>query len=236
MPKKAKSKALLANTSNIIAVDFKGRRKVAKKSKALVTFLIPDNLPARIAAKIDKSLGPNGAWSWLGSHQQSNGYPQISWKDVLTGKRKCMNVHRITVCIREGRWLERTEYVLHKRGVPKNTVNPKHLRIGTQKENLADAKAEGRLRGKLSKGEVLKIANLYHKIGLDIWALAERFGVSNQSVSAIIYGHRHSELTQIPPRPKNARRVSQKERLARAKRTKARKQPFSKVLEMVSGA
>jgi hypothetical protein len=149
---------------------------------------------------IDKSAGPNGAWRWLGSRQQANGYPQFTFTHRGTGRRVTRNVHRLQLCIREGRELARTEYALHDRGCPKWDVNPRHLRIGTQQENLDDAKAEKCRKARLSEFEVRLIIKLFDKDGLGIHDIADRLGVSNQTVIKVCRGETHRKITKLQRR------------------------------------
>jgi uncharacterized protein YerC len=111
-----------------------------------------------------------------------------------------MNVHRLMKCIEERRQLARWEYVLHDRGCPKWDVNPRHLRIGSQQENLDDAKADGCRRAKLSVFEVRLIVKLFDKDGVGITDIAHRIGVSNQSVLRVLRGQTYGNITKLQRR------------------------------------
>lgn len=158
----------------------------------------PEPLPlqTRIDRLTDKSRGPEGVWMWLGSRSQSNGYPQISYRDTTTGKRVTRQVHRVIMELKLGRPLDIDEHVLHERGCPKVDVNPKHLRVGTHQDNMDDATAEGRMTGrKITAAAAMEIDMLFHRKGASVDALAHRFGVCNQTIKKIVTGRTHSKAT-----------------------------------------
>lgn len=188
------TQALRANTAQVIKIDI--ARRLRKQAPA--GFFIPDNVQSRIDALTDKTAGRTAIWRWKGSVMQANGYPQISFEDQETGKRATMCVHRVLMSLKQGRRLARTEYVLHARGIPSTSVNPKHLRIGTQLENIADAKADKRLRRNLRDAEVLRIVRLSQKDGCDPRDIAHTCKVSTVTVANILRGRTHSKLTGIP--------------------------------------
>lgn len=156
-------------------------------------------LQARIDKLTDKSAGMFGVWKWKGSRSQANGYPQISYNCPFTGKYCTKAVTRALMEMKLGRKLERHEFVLHDRGVPKDDVNPAHLRIGTHRENVEDAHAEGRIgrRGKLDVKAILKIVELRHKHHVDVSAIAHRYGVCNRTINDICKGKSHAKITGI---------------------------------------
>jgi hypothetical protein len=173
------------------------------------------SLEARIARLTDRSGGPHAVWPWLGSCSRSNGYPQLSFHDPVTGKYTTNQVHRLVMQLKLGRRLERHEYVLHAPGCPQHDVNPAHLRIGSQRENLADAKAERRLGRRLASDEVRRIVKLNREARMSVASLAALFRVSNVSIVGILKGKTHSAITGIPRaapskggRPKGSRNKS----------------------------
>jgi hypothetical protein len=84
-------------------------------------------------------------------------------------------------------------HVLHRCDNPP-CVNPTHLFLGTNADNVRDRDTKGRgARGtahwncRLTDEEVAEIRNAS---GLQ-WEIAERFGISHQAVSNIKRGERH---------------------------------------------
>ncbi len=91
-------------------------------------------------------------------------------------------------------------YVLHSCDEPK-CVNPAHLRTGTQKNNMEDRKKAGNTaRGskiasaKLNEDVVREIRRLLKEGVLTQQAIADRFGVSDTTISHIRSGARWGHL------------------------------------------
>lgn len=79
--------------------------------------------------------------------------------------------------------------------------NPRHLRWGTQKDNVADMDARGRARRPILRGEQSPRAKLTQQLageircrygagGVSQQALADEYGVSQFAVSQVILGRR----------------------------------------------
>ena len=85
----------------------------------------------RFWEKVDKS---SECWNWLGV--KSKGYGQIK----VNGKHRY--AHRISWDLHYGVYLGNLD-ILHSCDNP-SCVNPKHLSLGTHKENMADRDKKGR--------------------------------------------------------------------------------------------
>lgn len=80
--------------------------------------------------------GENECWFWKGATQHSgHGQFSVDWKMVPA--------HRVAYELLIGP-IPEGMFVLHSCDVP-GCVNPKHLRIGTQRDNIKDASAKHRL-------------------------------------------------------------------------------------------
>ncbi len=97
-----------------------------------------------------KEIMPNGCWNWTGG-LNSNGYGQISKNEYLTRL-----AHRVSYMFYVGE-ISNEFHVCHKCDNPK-CFNPFHLFKGTRFDNMADAKAKGRL-DKAVHGDL----RMYHK-------------------------------------------------------------------------
>jgi HNH endonuclease len=96
-------------------------------------------LPERIADKIIPE--PNsGCWLWMGA-LDTKGYGKTKYEG------RNWLVHRLIFCIKNKLKITDGKFVCHKCD---NTlcVNPNHMFIGTQKDNMLDASRKGRLKGK----------------------------------------------------------------------------------------
>lgn len=94
----------------------------------------------RFWSKVNKSSIPDECWLWTAA-TIGGGYGQIM--GVVNGKRRPVYAHRVSWEMAFGP-IPADLYVLHRCDVPL-CVNPDHLFLGTQGDNLADARAKGRL-------------------------------------------------------------------------------------------
>lgn len=97
---------------------------------------------ARFWSKVDRSGGPDACWPWLAS-KRSSGYGQIALGGTVVG------AHRVAWEIANGPVPDGLS-VCHNcpdRDDP-SCVNPAHLWLGTQKENVADTIDKGRKMGR----------------------------------------------------------------------------------------
>ena len=95
----------------------------------------------RFNSKVNKlpGLGPNGdCWFWV-TKSQINGYGYMSIKCIKT-----LSTH-ISIKIARNEDVPNKMQVLHSCDTPQ-CVNPGHLRVGTNKENVHDAVAKGRVQ------------------------------------------------------------------------------------------
>lgn len=146
------------------------------------------SLLTRFWAKVDKRSGDD-CWEWLASCD-GKGYPQI----YGTNKRG----HQISWEI-HNRKLKPGECVLHSCDNPK-CVNPNHLSVGTQQDNIRDMweKGRGYICGGAS-GEDHPSANFTNKQVREIRrkhatgkytyvSLAKEYGVSDSCISRLVRG------------------------------------------------
>lgn len=99
-------------------------------------------LKQRFWEKVDKSAGANECWTWTGS-RSPDGYGKIGAK--IDNKWICIRVHRLSYKIANG-FVPGNKFVCHDcKPNPDNIlcVNPKHLWLGTNSENLLDASKKG---------------------------------------------------------------------------------------------
>jgi DNA-binding XRE family transcriptional regulator len=119
----------------------------------------------------------NGCWIWMAARTHG-GYGAL-WLD---GEVKY--AHRVVGVIFLALDEQSGLYVLHDCDTPA-CCNPNHLRLGTHRENMADASAKGRLGKKLTPPEVIEIRRLRAEGGHTQQDLADRFGVSKTTIQQI---------------------------------------------------
>jgi len=139
----------------------------------------------------DASGGPDACWPWKGA-KNTGGYGKLSTFYKENGKRRTRNdtASRLGYALFNGD-IPPGMYVCH-RCDNRHCVNPKHLFLGTAKENSEDMVAKGRQhRGarrpasKLDWPKVDAIRAAY-EAGTSSYALAEQYGVSRPLINQIV--------------------------------------------------
>lgn len=133
----------------------------------------------RFWAKVDRASG-NGCWTWNAA--TSRGYGLFS-RGGRSGRMEL--AHRVSWEIAHGEPPSPDRLVRHRCDNPP-CVNPAHLELGDQHDNMRDMAVRGRSgRAKLSVDDVLSIRFLA-AAGMSRRELAGRFGVAPSNVSAIV--------------------------------------------------
>jgi hypothetical protein len=92
----------------------------------------------RFWSKVNRTTG---CWLWAGE-TNNQGYGRFT---TWSGNTRIRTLaHRWVMGVELGRQLDRWEIVLHTCDTPR-CVNPQHLRVGTQADNVRDALSKGRL-------------------------------------------------------------------------------------------
>jgi DNA-binding transcriptional regulator YiaG len=140
--------------------------------------------------QIDKETG---CWNWIG-YKDKDGYG----KAKVDGK--FLRMHRLSYMMQNGiEDLPATVLVRHSCDNPA-CCNPEHLLSGDKQDNSNDMKERKRQtlgernpNSRLTESDVLEIRKLIAE-GMRQQAVADRYGVSNQTVSAIHKRHRWAHL------------------------------------------
>jgi hypothetical protein len=132
------------------------------------------SLSVRFDRLVDRA---GGCWIWRGAiNNKGYGY-------LTAGKRGAGRVlaHRVSWELNNG-MITGGEIVLHTCDNPP-CVNPDHLRLGTQLDNLRDMAAKGRAGGqKLTRSQIEEIRTADPVAGYQS-RLAEKFGVAQSLIS-----------------------------------------------------
>jgi len=130
--------------------------------------------------------GINDCWNWKGNHFKQ-GYGRMYHHSTKEGK-----AHRLSYMINTGE-IPEGALVCHTCN-NKSCVNPKHLYVGTNDDNMRDLANSGILKGeknpasKLTVFEVLRIRRIYAKRGKNTYELSKQYNVSQILISQIIRG------------------------------------------------
>ena len=127
-------------------------------------------------------------WVWMG-RMGTKGYGKIYWNGRLVG------AHRYSYMLHHGlKKLKSSIFVCHHCDNRK-CVNPKHLFLGSAKDNSNDSKnklrhtwGEKHPQSKLKEGDVMKILGLYENKNRSMASLSRDFKMSPTAIYSITRG------------------------------------------------
>ena len=148
-----------------------------------------ESLARRFWSKVQKQ-SPDSCWEWQ-AYTNKNGY---GWMYVDGASRPSHRVSALLNNLIDS--LSNPLHVLHRCDNPK-CCNPKHLFLGTNKENVADRVSKGRTRSvskhgeangmsKLTKEQVGQIRGLYFAAQFSQSQLARKYGIRQSHVSRLV--------------------------------------------------
>ncbi len=127
---------------------------------------------------------PDACWEWTGA---------LRSKSILYGSCRWGQAHKAALYLATGQDCEGLLYVLHSCD-NKLCCNPKHLSIGTHRENVLQARDRGRSlkangthhSAKLTRPQVAEVRARYAAGGTTQAALGKEFGISQIGISLIV--------------------------------------------------
>ncbi len=151
-----------------------------------------------------KTAGVDDCWEWQAATEKRNGYGKFG-----VGPNGWDRAHRVSWRLHHG-GIPGGKFVLHTCDNSK-CVNPRHLYLGTKKDNAQDRERRGRGnhatgerhgrythpgqtkgekngRSKLTEKQVAVLLHGYFKQGTSKAELARRYGVSDVTVGHIVSG------------------------------------------------
>ncbi|AGR46660.1 hypothetical protein vBBak6_115 [Bacillus phage v_B-Bak6] len=138
------------------------------------------------AKRIEYEINDDGCWNCISHVETKFGHNQITRKGF-----PLMHVHNYVYRITKGD-IPKNNVVRHKCDNP-NCINPNHLEIGTQKDNMKDAEIRGRakirsgsgnIKAELTEKQVKEIRKLLNE-GIMQKDIVNMYGISKSTVSKI---------------------------------------------------
>jgi HNH endonuclease len=166
--------------------------------------MTPEELKTKLLSRVVVEAGPleTPCWLWPGA-QSLGGYGRIN---IGPGVR--VQAHRLAWELYVGP-IPTDLIVLHRCDQPP-CCNPEHLQLGTQQDNVDDCVAKGRrvdFRGeqvgnsKLTEEKAAFIKWFLEEKKHSGIELAQKFGVSNRTISAIKHGWAWTHVAPLQPPP-----------------------------------
>lgn len=152
------------------------------------------NIKTRFLNHVKIPENPNGCWIWTGNKLPS-GYGRFWFKEKL------MYAHRVSYILHISEF-DPTLCCLHKCD-NRSCVNPNHLFLGNNKDNIMDmiqkgrnAKGEQIFQSKLTEEEIKEIKNLLLQ-GISCVEIGRLFKVDQSNIHYIKHGHTWKHMEDL---------------------------------------
>lgn len=141
--------------------------------------------PCRLWGRVN-TAGPDECWLWTGGTKRGYGALRLSDQTVEYA-------HRLSWMLNNGP-IPKGMDVLHRCDTPR-CVNPQHMFLGTQQDNVKDMDQKGRRnpvrgerggRARLTEAQVIEIRLLYANTDTTYHKLGCLFGVDFNTIQAIV--------------------------------------------------
>jgi hypothetical protein len=130
----------------------------------------------RFWARVEIGTGEDGCWYWRGATTAAR-------YGIVSVNRQLVRAHRLSYLIHNGS-LSADRYCLHRCDEP-SCVNPRHLFVGTARDNARDMVAKGRGAHRKLNPDVVRAMRFDHASGVSLRELAMRHNVSPSTVFAV---------------------------------------------------
>lgn len=152
---------------------------------------------------VDKTpgLGPKGdCWEWRGLVNKTHGY------GYMTAAKKKYRVHKFSYMLHAGTTEVKGALIVMHSCDNRICVNPEHLSLGTNAQNMKDASERGRMEhgskrhcAKLDDDKVREIRAKYAAGGITQKALGAEYGVRQYVIWLIVHRERWKHVSDEAP-------------------------------------
>lgn len=152
-------------------------------------------LEGRFRQGVPDTVGPDDCWEWTRFRDKA-GYGRIKYLGKIYG------AHRVSYTVHYGVAIPHGLVVRHSCDNPP-CVNPSHLVLGTDQDNVDDMNRRGRQaiqrgerngRAKVTEGDVREIRSLY-SAGASRKEISDKFGISGPTVYNIVHKRTWKHIT-----------------------------------------
>lgn len=148
-------------------------------AKICVPIVLDDKLIKLFWERVNRPSDPDECWIWIGG-KASDGYGVIH-RISASGRKLFIRAHRISWTIHNGE-IPSGLVICHKCD-RRICVNPVHMFLGTQSDNLNDARKKERLKQKEVPDFVIKRIPLLLELGFTQAQIADFFGIPASTLS-----------------------------------------------------
>jgi hypothetical protein len=119
-----------------------------RRTSLCIEHLLTESERRRFWRWVDKRSDPRGCWVWFG-HRRADRFGYGQWNYRRVGERHTLMAHRIAYALTHGP-IPQGAFICHRCDTPV-CVNPAHLFVGTNQDNMDDMYTKG--RGRKARGE-----------------------------------------------------------------------------------
>lgn len=154
-------------------------------------------------------IQPNGCWKWTGRTLVDKRCESGEYGSISLNKNTRLLVHRLSYAYHYG--VDPEALVVRHKCDFGLCMNPEHLQLGTNNDNMRDMKDRGRsthgvkaYHAKLTEAEVMYIVSLLPSYSDTEIAIRIKGKVSTTAIRSIRHGKTWNRLTGITPKDKAA--------------------------------
>lgn len=133
------------------------------------------DLKCRLMANV-VAPSPDSCWEWNAAKHKS-GYGEFRWNDNF------YRAHRVSYEVHKGE-IPQKKHVCHTCDNPP-CVNPSHLFLGSDKDNLLDMAKKGRHGGTVLNPDKVRVIRDMLRLGVPVSRISSAFNVSNCAITCV---------------------------------------------------